>query len=43
MGVGVSRRDFLTYSVATGMLIAAGDEMIESVMAQSTRGSHGGR
>ena len=38
MGAGVSRRDFLTYSVATGMLITAGDEMIDSVMAQSNRG-----
>jgi len=38
MGSGVSRREFLTYSVATGMLIATGDELIESVMAQSSRG-----
>ena len=34
----LSRREFLTYSVATGVLIAAGDEIIESVMAQATRG-----
>ncbi|MGZ6275383.1 MAG: MBL fold metallo-hydrolase [Syntrophales bacterium] len=38
MGSGVSRRDFLAYSVATGVLIAAGDGIIESVMAQATRG-----
>jgi 7,8-dihydropterin-6-yl-methyl-4-(beta-D-ribofuranosyl)aminobenzene 5'-phosphate synthase len=38
MDSGVSRRAFLKYSVATGVLIAAGDQVIESVMAQATRG-----
>jgi 7,8-dihydropterin-6-yl-methyl-4-(beta-D-ribofuranosyl)aminobenzene 5'-phosphate synthase len=34
----VSRRAFLKYSLATGVLIAASDEIVESVMAQATRG-----
>jgi 7,8-dihydropterin-6-yl-methyl-4-(beta-D-ribofuranosyl)aminobenzene 5'-phosphate synthase len=38
MDSGVSRRAFLKYSVATGVLIAAGDQVIESVIAQATRG-----
>jgi 7,8-dihydropterin-6-yl-methyl-4-(beta-D-ribofuranosyl)aminobenzene 5'-phosphate synthase len=38
MDIEVSRRAFLKYSIATGVLIAASDEIIESVMAQSTRG-----
>ena len=38
MDNGVSRREFLKYSAATGMLIAAGDEIIESVLAQAATG-----
>jgi 7,8-dihydropterin-6-yl-methyl-4-(beta-D-ribofuranosyl)aminobenzene 5'-phosphate synthase len=38
MNRGVSRREFLKYSVATGLLIAAGDEILESVMAQAATG-----
>ena len=38
MDIEVSRRAFLKYSIATGVLIAASDEIIESVMAQSTSG-----
>ncbi len=38
MDIEVSRRAFLKYSVATGVLIAASTEMIESVMAQAARG-----
>ena len=38
MNSGVSRREFLTYSLATGALIAAGDGIMNSVMAQSARG-----
>ncbi len=38
MNNGVSRRAFLKYSAATGMLIAAGDEIIESVLAQAATG-----
>jgi hypothetical protein len=34
----VTRREFLKYSVATGLLIAAGDEILESVMAQAATG-----
>ncbi len=33
MDSGIDRRDFLKYSVATGVLIAAGESMIERVMA----------
>ena len=33
MDSGVNRRDFLKYSLATGVLIAAGESMIERVMA----------
>ena len=35
MNNGVSRREFLKYSLATGALIAAGDGKMESVMAQA--------
>jgi 7,8-dihydropterin-6-yl-methyl-4-(beta-D-ribofuranosyl)aminobenzene 5'-phosphate synthase len=38
MDNGVSRREFLKYSLATGALIAAGDGIMESVMAQATTG-----
>ncbi|MGO9019849.1 MAG: hypothetical protein ACLQVJ_16035 [Syntrophobacteraceae bacterium] len=38
MDSGVSRREFLKYSLATGALIAAGDGIMESVMAQATTG-----
>jgi len=34
----VNRREFLRYSVATGLLIAAGDKILESVMAQAATG-----
>jgi 7,8-dihydropterin-6-yl-methyl-4-(beta-D-ribofuranosyl)aminobenzene 5'-phosphate synthase len=33
MDTGMNRRDFLKYSVATGVLIAAGESMIDRVMA----------
>jgi 7,8-dihydropterin-6-yl-methyl-4-(beta-D-ribofuranosyl)aminobenzene 5'-phosphate synthase len=33
MDMGINRRDFLKYSVATGVLIAAGESMIDRVMA----------
>ena len=33
MDTGMNRRDFLKYSVATGVLIAAGESMIEHVIA----------
>jgi 7,8-dihydropterin-6-yl-methyl-4-(beta-D-ribofuranosyl)aminobenzene 5'-phosphate synthase len=33
MNNGMNRRDFLKYSVATGVLLAAGESMIERVMA----------
>jgi 7,8-dihydropterin-6-yl-methyl-4-(beta-D-ribofuranosyl)aminobenzene 5'-phosphate synthase len=35
---GMGRREFLKFSIATGVLIAAGDEIIESVMAQAAMG-----
>jgi hypothetical protein len=38
MKSGVSRREFLKYSVATGALIAAGNESLNSVMAQAAAG-----
>jgi len=38
MNNDVSRREFLKYSLATGALIAAGDGMMESVMAQTSSG-----
>ncbi len=38
MDNGVSRREFLKYSLATGALIAAGDRMMESVIAEATTG-----
>lgn len=38
MGSDVSRREFIKYSVATGMLIAAGDEIMENVMAHAASG-----
>ncbi len=34
----MDRREFLKFSIATGTLLVAGDEIIESVMAQATRG-----
>jgi len=36
MNQGMKRRDFLKYSVATGVLMAAGESMIERVMADET-------
>jgi 7,8-dihydropterin-6-yl-methyl-4-(beta-D-ribofuranosyl)aminobenzene 5'-phosphate synthase len=36
MNKGINRREFLKYSVATGVLIAAGESMIENVMADAT-------
>jgi len=38
MDSGVSRREFLKYSLATGVLIAAGDGIMERVMAQAATG-----
>jgi 7,8-dihydropterin-6-yl-methyl-4-(beta-D-ribofuranosyl)aminobenzene 5'-phosphate synthase len=38
MNNGVSRREFLKYSVVTGALIAAGDGIMESGMAQAATG-----
>jgi 7,8-dihydropterin-6-yl-methyl-4-(beta-D-ribofuranosyl)aminobenzene 5'-phosphate synthase len=38
MDSGVSRREFLKYSIATGALIAAGDGIMESVTAEATSG-----
>jgi 7,8-dihydropterin-6-yl-methyl-4-(beta-D-ribofuranosyl)aminobenzene 5'-phosphate synthase len=38
MDNGVSRREFMKYSLATGALIAAGDKIMESVMAQAATG-----
>lgn len=38
MDSGMNRREFLKYSAATGMLIAAGETMIGSVMAQAATG-----
>jgi len=35
---GVSRREFLKYSLATGVLIAAGEGILNNVMAQTARG-----
>jgi hypothetical protein len=35
MDNGVSRREFLKYSLATGALIATGDGIIESALAQA--------
>jgi 7,8-dihydropterin-6-yl-methyl-4-(beta-D-ribofuranosyl)aminobenzene 5'-phosphate synthase len=35
---GMDRREFLKYSLATGALIAAGDGIMESVMAQAATG-----
>jgi len=37
MNSGVSRREFLAYSVGTGVLIAAGDGIIEKVTAEPIR------
>lgn len=39
MDSGVGRREFLKYSLATGALIAAGDKIMESVMAQAATGA----
>jgi 7,8-dihydropterin-6-yl-methyl-4-(beta-D-ribofuranosyl)aminobenzene 5'-phosphate synthase len=38
MNNGISRREFLKYSMATGALIAAGDEIMDSVLAQAAMG-----
>jgi len=38
MNTEVSRREFLKYSLITGALIAAGDGVMENVMAQATAG-----
>jgi metal-dependent hydrolase (beta-lactamase superfamily II) len=38
MSNGVSRREFLKYSLATGALIAAGEGILNNVMAQTARG-----
>ncbi len=38
MDNGIDRREFLKYSAATGVLIAAGDGILESVMAQASTG-----
>ncbi len=38
MNNGVSRREFLKYSAVTGVLLAAGDEIMESVMAHAATG-----
>ena len=35
---GVSRREFVKYSLATGMLLAAGEGILNNVMAQTARG-----
>jgi hypothetical protein len=36
MNNGMNRRDFLKYSIATGVLLAAGEGMMERVMADET-------
>ena len=38
MSNGVSRREFLKYSLATGALIAAGEGILNNAMAQAARG-----
>jgi 7,8-dihydropterin-6-yl-methyl-4-(beta-D-ribofuranosyl)aminobenzene 5'-phosphate synthase len=38
MSNAMDRREFLKFSVATGLLVAAGEEIIESVMAQAATG-----
>lgn len=38
MESGMNRREFMTYSLATGALIAAGDKIMESVIAQAAMG-----
>ena len=38
MSNGVSRREFLKYSLATGALIAAGEGIVNNVMAQAAKG-----
>ena len=35
MDLEIDRREFLKYSVATGLLIAAGDEMLRPVTAHA--------
>ena len=35
MNSGINRREFLKHSAATGMLISAGDRIMEGVMAQA--------
>src|SRR5574341_1937627 len=38
MNKEMNRRDFLKYSIATGVLIAAGEQMMGSAMAQDQAG-----
>ena len=38
MNSGVTRREFLKYSLATGMLLASGDGILNNVMAQTAKG-----
>jgi TAT (twin-arginine translocation) pathway signal sequence len=38
MNNGVTRRDFLKYSLATGMLLAAGEGILNNVLAQTAKG-----
>ncbi len=38
MNEGMDRRDFIKYSVATGVLLAAGDAITDGVMAQAATG-----
>ena len=40
MNNAVTRRDFLKYSLATGTLLAAGEGLLEDVLAQPTHGIH---
>ena len=37
MSNGVSRREFVKYSLATGALLAAGDNILNNMMAQAAR------
>ena len=38
MSYGVSRREFLKYSLATGAFLAAGEGILNHVMAQAAKG-----
>jgi hypothetical protein len=38
MNDGVSRREFIKYSLATGALLAAGEGILNNAMAQAARG-----